>query len=217
MTTRTERVEIEGVSLLATLTLGGDLGLLALHGSNEGGTAELARSVADRCAATSLVFTQPGVRRPVHIPSPRMAVRHCALLRDFLAHVELVVSLHGHMRPAAPRAIFLGGGNRTAARLLADGLGALRPEFEAVTDLDEIPVALRGLHARNPVNLARRGGVQVELPLPARTSGRGWVPGVPDIPPPSVADALAKGVELLATLPGDGPASGPMSGPTPGR
>ncbi|MDH6212776.1 poly-gamma-glutamate hydrolase family protein [Streptomyces pseudovenezuelae] len=210
---RTEQVEIEGVRLLATLTVGGELGLLALHGSNEGGTAELAGSVAGRCDATSLVFTQPGVRQPVHIPSPRMAVEHCALLRDFLAHVELVVSLHGHMRPAAPRSIFLGGGNRPAARLLADGFGALRPEFEAVTDLDEIPVALRGQHARNPVNLARRGGVQVELPLAARTRRRGWVPGVPDAPPPSVADALAKGVELLATLPG----SGPKSGPTPGR
>ncbi|MGW1212828.1 poly-gamma-glutamate hydrolase family protein [Streptomyces sp. NPDC002499] len=217
MTTRTERVEIEGVRLLATLTVGGDLGLLALHGSNEGGTAELVRSVAERCAATSLVFTQPGVRKPVHIPSPRMAVRHCTLLRDFLAHVELVVSLHGHMRPTAPRSLFLGGGNRPAARLLADELGSLRPEFEPVTDLDAIPVSLRGLHARNPVNLARRGGVQVELPLSARTSRRGWVPGVPDTPPPSVTDALAKGVELLATRPGDGPASGPKSGPTPGR
>jgi phage replication-related protein YjqB (UPF0714/DUF867 family) len=201
VTTRTEQVEMEGVRLLATLTPGGDLGLLALHGSNEGGTAELARSVAGRCDATSLVFTQPGVRKPVHIPSPRMAVQHCALLREFLDHVELVVSLHGHMRPATPRAIFLGGGNRPAARLLADELGALQPEFEAVTDLDAIPVALRGLHARNPVNLARRGGVQVELPLSARTLRSGWVPGVPDTPPPSVADALAKGVELLATLP----------------
>ena len=42
MTTRTEEVEIEGVRLLATLTPGGATGLLALHGSNEGGTAELA-------------------------------------------------------------------------------------------------------------------------------------------------------------------------------
>ncbi|MEU1275718.1 poly-gamma-glutamate hydrolase family protein [Streptomyces sp. NPDC005799] len=198
MTAVTEEVEIEGVRLLATLTPGGEIGLLALHGSNEGGTAELARSVAGRCGATSLVFTQPGARRPVHIPSPRMAVEHCALLRSFLDHVSLTVSLHGHMRPATPRSVFLGGGNRPAARLLASGLSALRPEFDPVTDLDEIPRSLRGLHARNPVNLTRRGGVQVELPLSARTvrSG-GWDPEVPDTPPHHVVDALVKGVRML--------------------
>ncbi|MFF4508180.1 poly-gamma-glutamate hydrolase family protein [Streptomyces sp. NPDC001401] len=200
MTTRIEQVEIEGVRLLATLTPGGDTGVLALHGSNEGGTAELARSVGELCDATSLVFTQPGVPEPVHIPSPRMAVEHCGLLRDFLAQVTVVVSLHGHMRPTAPRSIFLGGGNRPAARLLADELDALRPEFEAVTDLDEIPVSLRGLHARNPVNLTRGGGVQVELPLAARTRRPGWAPGAPDTPPQSVVDALAKGVESLAAM-----------------
>jgi phage replication-related protein YjqB (UPF0714/DUF867 family) len=201
VTTSIEHVRIEGVRLLATLTTGGEVGLLALHGSNEGGTAELARSVAERCGATSLVLTQPGVPEPVHIPSPRMAVEHCALLRDFLAHVSLVVSLHGHMRHTAPRAIFLGGGNRPAARLVADELAALRPDFDPVTDLDEIPVALRGLHPRNPVNLARRGGVQVELPLAARTRRRGWAQGVPDTPPQAVADALAKAVESLTAMP----------------
>jgi phage replication-related protein YjqB (UPF0714/DUF867 family) len=201
VTTSIEHVRIEGVRLLATLTTGGEVGLLALHGSNEGGTAELARSVAERCGATSLVLTQPGVPEPVHIPSPRMAVEHCALLRDFLAHVSLVVSLHGHMRHTAPRAIFLGGGNRPAARLVADELAALRPDFDPVTDLDEIPVALRGLHPRNPVNLARRGGVQVELPLAARTRRGGWAPGVPDTPPQSVVDALAKAVESLTAMP----------------
>ncbi|NUR03293.1 MAG: hypothetical protein HOY79_44305 [Streptomyces sp.] len=204
MTTSSEYVEIEGVRLLATLTTGGELGLLALHGSNEGGTAELARAVAERCGATSLVFTQPGVPDPVHIPSPRMAVGHCTLLRDFLPRVALTVSLHGHNRTATPRAIFLGGGNRQAARLVAGGLDALRPEFDPVTDLDEIPVKLRGLHSRNPVNLTRQGGVQVELPLAARTERRRWAPGVPDTPPRSVVDALAKGVEALTSaMPGD--------------
>jgi phage replication-related protein YjqB (UPF0714/DUF867 family) len=200
VTTRTEEVEIEGVRLRAALTLGGDTGLLALHGSNEGGTAELAWSVGELCDATSLVFTQPGAVEPVHITSPRMAVEHCGLLREFLAHVTIVVSLHGHMRPTAHRSIFLGGANRPAARLVAAELDALRPEFEAVTDLDEIPVALRGLHARNPVNLSRGGGVQVELPLAARTRRQRWVPGVPDNPPRSVVDALAKGVESLAAM-----------------
>jgi phage replication-related protein YjqB (UPF0714/DUF867 family) len=192
---RTERVEIRGVPLLATLVPGNGVGLLALHGSNEGGTAELADLVARRCRATSLVFTQPGARRPVHIPSPLMAVDHCALLREFLDGVSLAVSLHGHMRPHAPRSLFLGGRNREAAQVLAGELLALAPRFRAVTDLEEVPAALRGLHPRNPVNLTRLGGVQVELPLLARTTGPA------DTPPEPVVEALAAGVLRLAQPP----------------
>ncbi|MFG2633311.1 poly-gamma-glutamate hydrolase family protein [Streptomyces sp. NPDC048362] len=192
---RTEYVEIEGVPLLATLVPGDGVGLLALHGSNEGGTAELAALVARRCGATSLVFTQPGARRPVHIPSPRMVAARSALLREFLDGVRLTVSLHGHMRPHAWDTLFLGGGNREAATVLAEELLALAPRFQAVTDLAEIPPALRGLHPRNPVNLARLGGVQVELPLPARTTGGA------DVPPRPVVDALAAGVARLAQPP----------------
>ena len=64
----TERVVIEGVEFAAALTPGSDIGLLALHGSKEGGTAELAHEVAARTGATALVFTQPA-GDPVHIPS----------------------------------------------------------------------------------------------------------------------------------------------------
>ncbi|MGW3171389.1 poly-gamma-glutamate hydrolase family protein [Streptomyces sp. NPDC001153] len=190
--TRTEHTEIQGTPLVATLVPGGEIGLLALHGSNEGGTAELADLVARRCGATSLVFTQPGVRQPVHIPSPLMAADHCALLREFLDRVSLTVSLHGHMRPEAPHTVFLGGRNRAAARVLAEALAAGARDFPAVTDLAAIPADLRGVHPRNPVNLTRRGGVQVELPLSARTSGRA------DVPPEKVVEALTAGVKGLS-------------------
>ncbi|MQY33678.1 hypothetical protein SRB17_16410 [Streptomyces sp. RB17] len=192
--TRTEHVEIDGTPLVAALVPGSGIGLLALHGSNEGGTAELADLVARRCGATSLVFTQPGVRRPVHIPSARMAADHCALLREFLEHVSLTVSVHGHMRPEAPHTIFLGGANRPAAHVLASALAAGAPQFPAVTDLTAIPADLRGVHPRNPVNLTRLRGVQVELPLSARTSGGA------DIPPQAVAEALTAGVKELSSL-----------------
>ncbi|MGW1168382.1 poly-gamma-glutamate hydrolase family protein [Streptomyces sp. NPDC002550] len=190
--TRTEHTEIQGTPLVATLVPGGEIGLLALHGSNEGGTAELADLVARRCGATSLVFTQPGVRQPVHIPSPLMAADHCALLREFLDRVSLTVSLHGHMRPEAPHTVFLGGRNRAAARVLAEALAAGARDFPAVTDLAAIPADLRGVHPRNPVNLTRLGGVQVELPLSARTSGRA------DVPPEKVVEALTAGVKGLS-------------------
>ncbi|MGW1288733.1 poly-gamma-glutamate hydrolase family protein [Streptomyces sp. NPDC001118] len=188
---RSEQVEIEGVPLLATLVPGDGIGLLALHGSIEGGTAELAGLVARRCGATSLVFTQPGARQPVHIPSPRMAVDHCALLREFLQRVSLTVSLHGHRRAETPRTIFLGGANRTAAHVLAGTFATRAPQFPTVVDLAAIPSALRGVHPRNPVNLTRLAGVQVELPLLARTSGGA------DIPPGQVTDALTAAVEEL--------------------
>lgn len=37
-----------------------------------------------------------------------------------------------------------------------------------MTELDEIPTELRGVHAKNPVNLPRNQGVQLELPPGAR-------------------------------------------------
>ncbi|MFF4486173.1 poly-gamma-glutamate hydrolase family protein [Streptomyces sp. NPDC001544] len=200
-TERTEHLRIEGVPLVATLVQGGDVGLLALHGANEGGTAELAGIVAGRCGATSLVFTQPGTRRPVHIPSPRMAVDHCALLGEFLSAVSLTVSLHGHMRPDAARTVYLGGGNREAALVLAQEFDSCAPDFKAVTDVAAIPPALRGLHPRNPVNRTRRGGVQVELPLSARTADPVKRRGVPDRPPQPVIDALVAGVARLSAGP----------------
>ncbi|MFI2207310.1 poly-gamma-glutamate hydrolase family protein [Streptomyces sp. NPDC020192] len=194
---RTEHLEIDGVPLLATLEPGrAGIGLLALHGAVEGGTAQLAETVARRCGATSLVFTQPGAAVPVHIPSRRMAVDHCALLRAFLERVPLTVSLHGHLRDQASHPLYLGGGNRAAALVLARELAVLEPRFKIVTDLDEIPAGLRGLHSRNPVNLTRLAGVQVELPLPARTTGAS------NDPPQPVVEALVAGVRQLArTLP----------------
>ncbi|POX50157.1 hypothetical protein C3489_23215 [Streptomyces sp. Ru71] len=191
----TERVTIEGVEFTVTLTPGDGIGLLALHASVEGGTGELADELAQRCGATRLVFRQSD-GEPVHIPSARMGAVPCRLLRDFLARVDVVVSLHGHLRPAAPRSIFLGGADRTAPRLMAGGLASLRPRFEPVTDLALIPAALRGVNPRNPVNMAGGSGVQVELPLLARTT----FPGGADVPPRDVADALADGVRRLRAL-----------------
>ncbi len=43
--------------------------------------------------------------------------------------------------------------------------------YEVVDDLDEIPLALRGLHPENPVNRTRGGGVQLELPPRVRGLG----------------------------------------------
>ncbi|MER8028684.1 poly-gamma-glutamate hydrolase family protein [Streptomyces bauhiniae] len=186
----TERVTIENVPFETTLHLAGPIGLLALHGGVEGGTAELAAEVATRTGATLLTFTQP-TGPPAHIPSIRMAP--CAPLTTFLTHTTLTISLHGHNRRAHPRTIYVGGSNRPAARTLATALTAT--PFTPITTLSEIPHPLRGLHPDNPVNQTRDGGVQLELPVLARTSHP--TPTDPEIPPGEVVDALTAGVRLL--------------------
>ncbi|MFC9158935.1 poly-gamma-glutamate hydrolase family protein [Streptomyces bauhiniae] len=188
----TERVTIEGATFLTTLHLGGPIGLLALHGGVEGGTAELAREVATRTGATLLTFTQPSGPRK-HIPSTRMTP--CTPLTTFLTHAALTISLHGHNRRAHPRTIYTGGSNRPAARLVAAALSQWAPAFVPITTLSEIPHPLRGLHPDNPVNQTRDGGVQLELPVLARTSHP--TPTDPEVPPPSVVDGLVAGVRAL--------------------
>ncbi|MGW5332474.1 poly-gamma-glutamate hydrolase family protein [Streptomyces bauhiniae] len=188
----TERVTIEGTTFLTTLHLAGPIGLLALHGAVEGGTAELAREVATRTGATLLTFTQPtGPRR--HIPSTRMPP--CTPLTTFLTHATLTISLHGHNRRTTPRTIYAGGSNRPAARLMAAALSHWAPAFLPITTLSEIPNPLRGLHPDNPVNQTREGGVQLELPVQARTTHP--VPTDPEVPPQSVVDGLVAGVRTL--------------------
>lgn len=186
----TERVTIEGVTFLTTLHLGGPIGLLALHGAVEGGTAELAREVATRTGATLLTFTQP-TGPPRHIPSIRMSP--CTPLTAFLTHATLAISLHGHNRRSAPRTIYVGGSNRPAARVLATALTG--SPFTPITTLSDIPHPLRGLHPDNPVNRPRDGGVQLELPVQARTTHP--VPTDPEVPPGEVVEGIAAGVRRL--------------------
>ncbi|WP_018547494.1 poly-gamma-glutamate hydrolase family protein [Streptomyces sp. LaPpAH-108] len=190
--TTTERLRLDGTDLVLRLTpRPSRLGLLALHGDVEGGTAELAEEVAARTGATCLIFTQP-LAPPVHISSHLLAEAPSRTLATFVSAVSLTVSLHGHLRPATPASIFLGGTNRAAAETLAEALRTLTPSFTPVTDLSEIPPGLRGLHPRNPVNLTPEGGVQVELPLTARTQG------LRDVPPEEVVAGVTEGVRRLA-------------------
>ena len=77
------------------------------------------------------------------------------------------MSIHGYGREGLWTSLLLGGGNRALADLLAEELSERLPGYEMVTDLDEIPAALRGTNAANPVNVPASGGVQLELP-PAR-------------------------------------------------
>jgi phage replication-related protein YjqB (UPF0714/DUF867 family) len=152
------------------VVLGSPVGFLALHGGLEPGTAEVARSAATTSGASLYTVVQPGDLH-WHVPAHRVAAAEAPSLAAFLAHVEVVVSLHGYLRQDLPMAVLVGGTNRGLARRIAGPLRASLPDYDVVDDLTQIPADLRGVHPANPVNLTRGGGIQLELPHPLRAIG----------------------------------------------
>jgi phage replication-related protein YjqB (UPF0714/DUF867 family) len=163
-------------------------GFLALHGGSlERGTAEIARAAADAAGASYYTVSQPEDLR-WHVPSSRCDPAASPALRDFLGHVDEVVSVHGFGRKNLWRALLVGGTNRELAARTAAALRAALPGYRVIDDLDDIPAPLRGLHPDNPVNRTRSGGIQLELP-----------PRVRDHTPDD-RDALVAALSSLASL-----------------
>jgi phage replication-related protein YjqB (UPF0714/DUF867 family) len=149
--------------------LAGPVGILALHGGRiEPGTEAIARFVARESRASLYVYAGllPRGNLRLHRPSHSAASEMSPLLRQFLDHVRLAISIHGHSRNND--CIFLGGLNETMGRTLAAAGGSALPRYRWITDREEIPRKLRGRHPRNAVNLPRDHGVQLELPPPLR-------------------------------------------------
>lgn len=144
--------------------LGTSMGVLAYHGGSlERVTDVVAREVADRTGASYYAVVQPeGLEH--HIPSTAIDPRDSVALRAVLDRVDTVVTIHGYGRRHLVRTILVGGRNRALAAHVGDRLRAGLPDFDVVDDLQVIPAGLRGLHARNPVNLPANAGVQLELP-----------------------------------------------------
>lgn len=145
----------------------GPLGFMAFHGGLEAGTAEIAEEAASAGGASLYVVRQPAELR-WHVPSHSVDPAGSEPLRRWLSHVQVAVALHGYGRIRQPGRILLGGRNRVLAARLADSLTERLPHLTVVTDLEDIPRELRGLHPANPVNRPPGGGVQVELPPRAR-------------------------------------------------
>jgi phage replication-related protein YjqB (UPF0714/DUF867 family) len=147
--------------------LGSSFGFLALHGGLEAGTAEIAQAAAVASNASIYAVVQPDDMR-WHVPSHAYAPAQSDALVAFLAHVEMVVSVHGFggLRGDDDRWItgLLGGGNRELAAKLASLLCDALPGYRWIDDLERIPSHLRGVHHDNPVNMTSGGGVQLELP-----------------------------------------------------
>jgi phage replication-related protein YjqB (UPF0714/DUF867 family) len=178
-----------GVEERSELT--GRFGFLAFHGGLEGGTESVAEHAARASGASFYSLIQPPTLR-WHLPSHVVGRGASATLSRFLDHVDLTIAVHGYGRRERPVDILIGGGNRLLA---ADVAAALRPRLPSsvvVDDLDEIPPEMRGLHPTNPVNLCRRGGVQLELPPGVRGASWRWEDRGPCRPDPALVEALAE-------------------------
>jgi len=193
------------------LELRSHVGFLALHGgAQDRVTDQIAAGAASRSGASLYAVVQPPTLR-WHIPSYRYDPEEAPRLRAFLDHVEVVISVHGYgvdnwrmeWRPPGfettrlgqfhdREAFLIGGQDRSRASELAAGLRSALPGYEVWDDLDRIPPKASGMDPRNPVNLSRGGGVQVECPAKVRGLGPNASPSDTELLIAALADtALA--------------------------
>jgi phage replication-related protein YjqB (UPF0714/DUF867 family) len=154
--------------------LRGRLGFMAYHGGGLEETTDIvARRAAERSGASYYGVLHPP-NWDLHIPSIRVTVDQSALLAGFIEHVDAVITIHGFGRRPLLTSVLLGGQNRPLASHVGAHLRAALPAYDIVDELDDIPLELRGVHDRNPVNLPPQAGVQVELPPRVRGSSPLW-------------------------------------------
>ncbi len=170
-------------------------GFLAIHG---GGLEEMTDVIAERAAnaadASVYLLRHPD-RYPHHLPSALYDPDQSPQLAKFLDHVDVAVSLHGYGRIGRGTQLLAGGRNRALAAHLA---GHIRlTGYQIVTNIDDIPRELRGLHPDNPVNRVRDGGTQLELSVRVRgLSPRSPLPGADGLS--AVTTALVQGLAAAA-------------------
>jgi len=207
-------------------TLRSSFGFLALHGGSvEKVTDHIAITAAERAGASLYALIQ-GSESGRHVPASQMSPNDSSVLAAFLAHVDVVVSIHGfgvaslwqarqravesgddrHLvfakdLPYAPdRALLLGGSNRALAGDIAVHLREALSDYHPVDELSLIPRQLRGLHPRNPVNLPSMGGVQIECCPDVRGLGPGWWgKGTPEAPHPPETERLIDALTAVAS------------------
>jgi phage replication-related protein YjqB (UPF0714/DUF867 family) len=149
-------------------------GVMAYHGGGlEEMTDVIARTVAERSGASYYGVVHPA-DWTTHLPSTRVTPDQSPVLASFLDHVDVVITVHGFGRRQMFTSVLLGGQHRALARHVAGHLRRALPAYDIVDDLDRIPTELRGVHARNPVNVPGIGGVQIELPPRVRGASPLW-------------------------------------------
>jgi phage replication-related protein YjqB (UPF0714/DUF867 family) len=167
-------------------------GLMAIHGGGlEQMTDVIAAAVAARAGASCYAVLHPDDVEH-HLSSLRYRAEESDGLAAFLDHVEVVVSIHGYGREGSWTSILAGGRNRRLAAAIAAEANARLPGYEVITELTRIPAELRGLSARNPVNVPAAAGVQLELPPRVR--------GLSPLSPPPAADGLSPPTRVLIEI-----------------
>lgn len=167
-----ELLNLSGVQ--ESCILRGRVGFMAYHGGNlELMTDVIADLAAKRAGASYYGVVQPAPMRE-HVSSIKIRPQESAQLTKFVAHVDVVITIHGFGRRDMFTSLLLGGRNRDLAEHVGAELRSHLPQYEIVTDLDAIPKSLRGLHPDNPVNLPPNMGVQIELPPRVRGSSPIW-------------------------------------------
>lgn len=166
-------------------------GFLAIHG---GGLEEMTDVIAERAAdaaGASVYLLRHPDRYPHHLSSTLFDPAESPRLAEFLDHVDVAVSLHGYGRIGRGTQLLAGGRNRALAAHLAEHIELTG--YQVITELDDIPPELRGLHPDNPVNRVRDGGTQLELCVRVRgLSPRSPLPGDDGLSP--VTSALVHGL-----------------------
>ena len=180
------------------------IGFMAYHGGSlEEQTDVIASRAAERSGASYYAVLQPHDVQ-LHIPSHKVSPSASVHLTTFIAHVDIVITIHGFGRRDHFTSLLLGGQNRDLADHVARHLQPRLPEYEIVTELDRIPKDLRGLHPDNPVNLPARQGVQIELPPRIRGSSPIWADwDHSEMVPPmaSLIDGLVDAAAMWTTEP----------------
>jgi phage replication-related protein YjqB (UPF0714/DUF867 family) len=191
--TLSELLSQPGVSEVSQLR--SRFGFLAIHG---GGLEEMTDVIAERAAeaaGASVYLLRHPDRYPHHVASARFDPTESPRLAEFLDHVDVAVSLHGYGRIGRSTQLLAGGRNRALADHLARHIQL--NGYQVVTDLEDIPHELRGLHPDNPVNRVRDGGTQLELSVRVRgLSPRSPLPGADGLS--SVTSALVQGLAAAA-------------------
>ena len=151
------------------LHLGTSLGLVAIHGGGiEPGTEEIARFVADHSGASLYVFAgrRATGNLPLHRPSHLMELQDRPLVKKFLNHVNVAISIHGHGRNE--RCAYVGGLHQAMVQQFVEVAQAALSHYEWIFDPESIPPEIRGQNPNNIVNLPPAQGMQLELPRDLR-------------------------------------------------
>src|SRR3954464_6854128 len=112
---------------------------MAIHGgAPAGGPAEGGRGAADACGASIYAVEQPDDLQ-WHIPSHLYDPVAAPNLGAYLAHVDVVVSIHGYGREGWWTRLLVGGADRDLAARTAQTLRAHLDGFEVLDGIDAIP------------------------------------------------------------------------------